>query len=472
MSKDTFPFTSTSLRSLRLEQEFQEWEEARRALAERRAMTRAPLPRAPRPPPPPPPRQQQQRRRLQEVRAPPPPVRCRDTAVHNTFMCGDMKGVYAVLKDPAMVNALMETVHEEMVWAPEMGMWTLSSKVKQTSALRLAASRGHSGCVEELLFRGAEVDADPGGSTALHDACTGGHSVCVQLLLSHGADPDLLAADGSAPLHLCTSAQSLQCAELLLEGGAEVNVLTQESRLTPLHSAARRGLEEHVELFLSHRADVIAKNREGETPLNAACSGAERPSEAGRYLRVVQMLLGAGADPRTAGRKLHTPLHNACANCSPRIADLLLQHGAEADVANCAGYTPMDCLLQVVEDYPDQQPEVIARSLLNHGAKPASPKMLKHCVLSPATLEVMLNSYTAVPACDWMDSVSPETYEEHQCFFASVRQTSGQPRCLQHLCRCALRQHLGALCHAAVSKLDIPSSVRDYLLLCNDGTLQ
>lgn len=74
-------------------------------------MTRAPLA--------PPPRRPQ---RLQEVRAPPPQVRCRDTTIHNTFMCGDMKGVYAVLKDPGMVNALMETVQEEMVWTPEMGM--------------------------------------------------------------------------------------------------------------------------------------------------------------------------------------------------------------------------------------------------------------------------------------------------------------------------------------------------------------
>ncbi|XP_070838057.1 ankyrin repeat and SOCS box protein 16 [Chaetodon trifascialis] len=463
MSKDTFPFSSTSLRSLRLEQEFQEWEDARRALAQRRAMTRAPLPRAPRPPP----RQQ----RLQEVRAPPSQVRCRDTAIHNTFMCGDMKGVYAVLKDPGMVNALMETVHEEMVWTPEMGMWTLSSKVKQTSALRLAASRGHAGCVEELLFRGAEVNADPGGNAALHDACIGGHAVCVQLLLSHGAEPDLPAADGSAPLHLCTSAQSFQCAQLLLEGGAEVNVRMRESRLTPLHVAARRGLDEHVELLLSHGADVLATNREGETPLNAACSGAERPSEAGRYLRVVQKLLDAGADPRTAGRKQHTPLHNACANCSPRIVNLLLQHGAKADVANCAGYTPMDCLLQVVEDYPDQQPEEIARWLLNHGAKPVSPKTLKQCVLSAATLEVMLNSYTSIPPCDWMDSLSAQIHEDHRAFFDLVRQRSGQPRSLQHLCRCALRLRLGARCYSAVSKLDIPSSVRDYLLLCNDGTL-
>lgn len=187
-------------------------------------MARSPLSRAPRP--------TSRQQPLQEVRAPPPQMRCRDAAVHNTFMYGDMKGVYAVLRDPGMVNALLETVKEEMVWTPEMGtesklhehlsipreliwaplsgMWTLSSKVERTSPLRLAASRGHSGCVEELLFRGAEVNDDPGGSTALHDACSGGHAACVQLLLAHGAEPDLVAGDGSAPLHLCTSAPSLQ----------------------------------------------------------------------------------------------------------------------------------------------------------------------------------------------------------------------------------------------------------------------
>ena len=89
-------------------------------------------------------------------------------------------------------------------------MWTLTSKVKQTSALRLAASRGHAGCVEELLFRGAEADADPGGGTALQDACVGGHGPCVRLLLSHGSAPDLPTADGSAPLHLATSARALE----------------------------------------------------------------------------------------------------------------------------------------------------------------------------------------------------------------------------------------------------------------------
>lgn len=84
-------------------------------------MTRAPLAPPPRRPPP-------RTQRLQEVRAPPPQVRCRDPAIHNTFMYGDMSGVYAVLKEPGMVNALMETVHEEMVWTPEMGMAVSSGR--------------------------------------------------------------------------------------------------------------------------------------------------------------------------------------------------------------------------------------------------------------------------------------------------------------------------------------------------------
>lgn len=129
--------------------------------------------------------------------------------------------------------------------------------------------------------------------------------------------------------------------------GAYVNVAQRDSYLTPLHMACRRGLEEHVELLLARGADVTVQNREGETPLNAACAGAERPAEAARYLCVVQRLLQAGAHAHTAGRKQHTALHNACSNCSYQIAEILLQHGAQADATNCAGNTPMDCLLQV-----------------------------------------------------------------------------------------------------------------------------
>lgn len=37
--------------------------------------------------------------------------------------------------------------------------------------------------------------------------------------------------------------------------------------------------------------------------------------------------------------------------------------------------------------------------------------MLKQCLVSPATLEVLLNSYTSVPPCEWMESLPAELYE-------------------------------------------------------------
>lgn len=44
-------------------------------------------------------------------------------------------------------------------------------------------------------------------------------------------------------------------------------------------------------------------------------------------------------------------------------------------------------------------------------------QMLKQCFLSAATLEVMLNSYTSIPPCEWMDSLPAELYEvsRQQC---------------------------------------------------------
>ena len=57
-------------------------------------------------------------------------------------------------------------------------------------ALHCAASRGHSDCLETLVaLCGAEVDlVDANGCTALFYAVTLGHADCAQLLLDCGAN--------------------------------------------------------------------------------------------------------------------------------------------------------------------------------------------------------------------------------------------------------------------------------------------
>ncbi|NXS29890.1 ASB16 protein, partial [Pomatostomus ruficeps] len=455
MAHETFAFSSSALRSLRLQRELLEREDRRRALA-RESASRRFLPGTPRAPPSPPRRRQF----------------CRDPAVHNALYAGDLPRVQSIFRDEATANLVLEMVSEELVWSPEQGLWVLSPRRQHTSALRIAAARGYEDCARHLLLRGAAVDAVVGGRAPLHDSVAAPHPNCARLLLAFGANPNVLSAEGSAPLHLCTAPRSLRCAELLLAHGAQVNLGTRDRQVTALHVAARHGLVAHVELYLHHGADPSQRTHQGETPLNAAAAAAERPEDAERFLRVAERLLAAGSDPRAAGRKGHTPLHNACANGHPALARLLLRHGADATVPNSAGDTPMDCALRAVHEYREQRPEETITLLLDHGALPAHPKMLRLCCQHPPALEVTLNAYDRVPPADgWVEAVSPELWEEHQEFYASAVRMAGRPRRLQHLARVAIRRHLGPRCHAVVPKLALPPPLRRYLQLSIEGLI-
>lgn len=105
MAQETFAFTSSALRSLRLQRELLEQEDRRRALAWESAMRRF-LPTSPRPP-------LTSRRR---------PQYCRDPAVHNALYTGDLLRVKSIFKDETTANLILETVSEELVWSPEQGM--------------------------------------------------------------------------------------------------------------------------------------------------------------------------------------------------------------------------------------------------------------------------------------------------------------------------------------------------------------
>ncbi|XP_072417800.1 ankyrin repeat and SOCS box protein 16 [Chiloscyllium punctatum] len=456
MFRDTFTFTPSTLRSLRLQRELQDLEDERRALyrSPRNRQTAAVSQSVFR-----------ESRTLSQLSS--------DSAVHDALCNGDLDKIRVIFKSKEAVNATIQTVSHELNWSAELGLWSLISKQKQTSALHIAAERGHTACVKHLLGHGADVNAAPGGATALHTACANGHTECAQLLLSIGANPNAISEDGYAPLHLCTSPQTFLCAKLLLEHNARVNLQTKDRENTPLHIAAKHGLDKHVDLYLNYCAYSHKKNREGETALNAACSYADKPEAFGRYYKVCKMLINWGANVKTAGKKNHTPLHNACGNGHPDIVKLLLLHGASVNAKNSAGYTPMDCILQAVEDYLEQHPERIVVDLLNHGAGPVDPKMLKQCAVSPWTMEALLNTYEVIPLCDsWIESVPLDVWQKHQVFYESIIQMINKPRSLQHLARCALRNYLGTRCHSVIPQLQLPNSSAEFLLLKLEGYIK
>lgn len=93
----------------------------------------------------------------------------------------------------------------------------------------------------------------------------------VRFLLSKLADPNQSSMNGYYvfPLHTAVSSGFQGIAKMLIEGGAEVNVV-QASGITPLHLAAQRGDIELIVLLLEYGASVEVENEAGQTPADLA----------------------------------------------------------------------------------------------------------------------------------------------------------------------------------------------------------
>ncbi|XP_015322689.1 ankyrin repeat and SOCS box protein 18 isoform X1 [Bos taurus] len=398
----------------------------------------------------------------------------RDEARLKDLICADVRHVDAVIE--LANDDWMKDPSAQLPPGVLVGLWTLEYKRELTTPLCIAAAQGHTACVRHLLGRGADPDASPGGRGALHEACLGSHTACARLLLQHRADPDLLSAEGLAPLHLCRTAASLGCAQALLEHGASVQLEGGTSRDTPLHVAAQRGLDEHARLYLNRGARVDARNGHGETALSAACGAALRPDEHARCLRLCTLLLRHGAAADTRDEDERSPLHKACGHARPGLARLLLLHGADARALDYGGASPLARVLQTAACAPEGEPQLTVQELLNHGSPTvwpdAFPKVLKSCAAVPTVIEVLFNSYSQLRVSEsWKDVIPEEVFQMHQAFYRSLFALAHTPRCLQHLCRCAIRKSFGRKCFSLVPLLPLPESLQNYLLLEPEGVL-
>ncbi|NXP35973.1 ASB10 protein, partial [Leiothrix lutea] len=399
------------------------------------------------------------------------PLECRDLLVQNALFTGDLDMLHKYFTKGAAINLIIETRGDVLRWTSrKRGLWSLSYEQELTTPLHITASRGYTDCLRLLLLRGADVDFAPGGKTALHEACAAASTDCVRLLLSSGADPEAVSEDGYRPLHFCKSSDSIECVRQLLQHGASVNSQTEEENDTALHVASRHGLAEHVQLLLHHGAELEVKNKEGQTPLNAACAQQHQPQDMDRYYRVCQLLVEGGASVNAADRDRQHPLHLACKNANAQIAELLLARGANVNVMNYGGNTALHNILQVAAYKLEHRPELVVRALLNHGAVRIWPgsllKVLRYCHTCPRVIEALVNSYTHVRVSeDWVEAVPVEVVQKYLCFYQSLFSLGHRPRSLQHLARCTLRTLLEGRLLLVLSQLQLPSALHQFLLL-------
>jgi uncharacterized protein len=109
------------------------------------------------------------------------------------------------------------------------------------------------------------------GFTPLSLASYFGNEDVVRSLLLGGADPNIPSRNGFNvyPIHSAVASNYSMIAKMLMEAGADINVV-QKSGATPLHSAAHNGNIELLIVLLEAGAIVDAKMEDGKTAADKA----------------------------------------------------------------------------------------------------------------------------------------------------------------------------------------------------------
>jgi ankyrin repeat protein len=235
-----------------------------------------------------------------------------------------------------------------------------------------AARRGDSQTVQSLLQQGLDVDGrGTDGTPALHWAVRVNNEELVDLLLTAGADANAVNRYGQAPIHVAVQYRHVVMLRRLAEAGAEIET-ADASGEPPLLTATRIGAADIVEELLALGAQVDARDSVyGQTALMLAvreehsdlvprllAAGADvnaqsLPGEEMRFILPAEVPVGTskgvginrmgwpdrGARQPIPGEK--TPLLNATRQGNLTLTRMLVEAGADIEIADANGITPL-----------------------------------------------------------------------------------------------------------------------------------
>lgn len=147
---------------------------------------------------------------------------------------------------------------------------------------------------------------------------------------------------------------------------------------TALHVAAAAYQPALAESLVARGAGTRARNRRGAEPLHYAADGNPEVEywDPGAQRRLIEYLIGAGADPNACDNSGVAALHRAVRTRCSEAVSTLIENGADPKLMNKRGSTPLHLAVQNTgrsdsgsEAAKDQQRRVICL-LLDHGAEP------------------------------------------------------------------------------------------------------
>lgn len=269
-----------------------------------------------------------------------------------------------------------------------------------STPLMFAARTGDLGTGRLLLDRGADVNAtmtdsptqlggaSQAGTTALLIATVRGHAAFAEMLLERGADANA-AGVGYAPLHwavgrwftltthdypnasgewaalagLPDRKDKLRLINALLARGADPNARVKRMPrrfgetvsgvlqggllpgATPFFFATQAGDVEVMRLLVAHGADPLAVTDDGLTALMAAAGMVSSESETlvteDESLEAARLAVQLGCPVGAANKAGNTAMHATAFVGYSKIAQFLVQQGADINPRNNAGQTPL-----------------------------------------------------------------------------------------------------------------------------------